>query len=157
MLYPRSSSKILIFMPALAGEVIAAGLTKHGHASVCISTIPEAFDALRSGEFGFAISTRPDIDLLRNIRALPVINFEVFFHSEISGDRRAPNSKRFDSKAFLERVDFLARTIAAATQCVAPDGENPASAGQRRRVSWWTVVANILRSNSRKDTTNVPF
>ncbi|WP_234905185.1 hypothetical protein [Rhizobium rhizogenes] len=100
MLYPPNPSKILVFLPQNAGAMIVTRLAERGYNAFCVSTVPEAFDALRSGEFVFAIATRPDIDVLRNIRALPIINFEVFFHAAISSNGSPVNSKRFDSKPF---------------------------------------------------------
>ncbi|MQB07902.1 hypothetical protein DXT91_28075 [Agrobacterium tumefaciens] len=155
MLSQKYCTKILIFLPPLAGTSIAGKLSEHGHESVRVSTVPEAFDALRSDEFLCAITTRPDIDLLRKIHALPVINLEVFFHAGICGDGSTSNSKRFDSKAFLERVDFLARTARVATPDVGADREKASSVKQRRSFPWWTVATSILRLNNRKDTMDV--
>ncbi|XUY30078.1 hypothetical protein RMR21_023205 (plasmid) [Agrobacterium sp. rho-8.1] len=128
-----------------------ARLAEHGYQSICVSTVPEAFDALRSDKFVFAITSRPDIDILRNIRAIPVINLEVFFHAGISNDGMAIGAKRFDSKAFIERIDFLARSAP-------PERQNSGAARlifskeqESRSVRWWATAVNALRiSQNRK-------
>ncbi|WP_421481045.1 hypothetical protein [Agrobacterium rosae] len=157
MLHPPKVSKILVFLPEAAGATIVARLADHGFQSVCVSTVPEAFDALRSDEFVFAITSRPDIDLLRNIRVLPVINLEVFFHADISSDGRRVNAKRFDNKAFLERVQFLATPMPATRSVMATGHVTPLTTGAKHTFRWWTIAANALRSHSRKDTMDVPF
>ncbi|WP_412065572.1 hypothetical protein [Rhizobium sp. SYY.PMSO] len=73
--------KILVFLPQPAARSIVIRLGQHGYAAVAMSTIPDVFEALRANEFIFAVTTRPDITLLRNIRAIPVINLEIFFHA----------------------------------------------------------------------------
>ncbi|MDR5012099.1 MULTISPECIES: hypothetical protein [Agrobacterium] len=144
MVQARNPSRILVFLPQAAGIKIIARLAEHGYEALAVSTVPEAFDALRSNQFVFAITTRPDIDLLRNIRALPVINLEVFFHAGIYGDGTPVNSKRFDSKAFLERVEFLARPVPARLDV---EGDRATSSQMPRKdaVQWWAIVANALR------------
>ncbi|AYM84827.1 hypothetical protein G6L67_24665 [Agrobacterium tumefaciens] len=141
MPYPPNPSKILVFLPEISGAKIVATLAEHGFQSVSMSTVPAAFDALRSGEFVVAITTRADIDLLRNIRAVPVINLEVFFHAGVSSDGRP--SKRFDSKAFLERVEFLSQPAPDG----GPDGATRAKASpvkEKSTARWWTIAANAL-------------
>ncbi|QCJ01071.1 hypothetical protein [Agrobacterium larrymoorei] len=138
------SSKLLVFLPETAGTTIIARLSERGFTSALISTVPQAFDALRSDKFAFAITTRPDINLLRNIRPLPVINLEVFFHAGISGDGSSVKSKWFDNKAFIERVEFLAR---ASTKVGSKAEKGRAKAPQmveRRSFKWWTRAANTL-------------
>lgn len=68
------AKNILVFLPQAAAPVIVAKLAARGYASVAVSTVPEVFDALRSDCYSFAITTRPEIDLLRNIRPIPVVN-----------------------------------------------------------------------------------
>ncbi|MDH7803623.1 MULTISPECIES: hypothetical protein [unclassified Rhizobium] len=136
-----SQPKILVFLPHAAATMVVDKLAEYGHASVAVSTVPQAFDALRSEDFVFAVTTRPDIDLVRNIRAIPVINIEVFFHNSISG---GGVSKQFDSKAFLERVGFLASPTPARPD---PAIGRAASAqiNDPRKPRWWSIAANALR------------
>lgn len=108
--------KILVFLPRAAADVIVTKLAERGHESVAISTVPEAFDALRSDHCSFAITTRPEIDLLRSIRPIPVVNLEIFFHAEPSGDGPLIMSKRFDGSAFMKRIEFLVQPKATRTE-----------------------------------------
>ncbi|WP_236766404.1 MULTISPECIES: hypothetical protein [Agrobacterium tumefaciens complex] len=136
--------------------MIVTRLAERGYNAFCVSTVPEAFDALRSDQFVFAITTRPDIDLLRNIRALPVINLEVFFHAGISGDGTPVNSKRFDSKAFFERVEFLARPAPTARSDIGTGRATTPHIQEKSTVRWWAIAANALRiPHNRKDTMDV--
>ncbi|MBO0144645.1 hypothetical protein JZX87_26180 [Agrobacterium sp. Ap1] len=150
MLCTSNTKKILVFLPEPFGATIAVKLLEHGFQPVSVSTVPEAFDALRSDEFAFAITNRLDIDLLRNIRALPVINLEVFFHAKISNDTSPVNLKRSDSKSFLERVEFLSRAASdSGSDRVAR--ANTARTHQRNRVRWWVRAARALQiGHSRK-------
>ncbi|URK86267.1 hypothetical protein LP421_04705 (plasmid) [Rhizobium sp. RCAM05350] len=50
--------KILVFLPHAAANVIVTKLAERGHESVAVSTVPEAFDALRSDNYSFAIMNR---------------------------------------------------------------------------------------------------
>ncbi|WP_181147698.1 hypothetical protein [Ensifer aridi] len=105
-------NKILVFLPKAAANMIATKLAERGHESIAVSTVPEVFDALRSDNCSFAVTTRPEIDLLRSLRPIPVVNLEIFFHAEPSGDGPLTMSKRFDvgfaaSARRIERCSFL--------------------------------------------------
>ncbi|QAB01016.1 MULTISPECIES: hypothetical protein [Agrobacterium tumefaciens complex] len=136
-----SQSKILVFLPQAAAIMVVGKLTESGYISVAVSTVPQAFDALRSEDFAFAVTTRPDIDLVRNIRAIPVINIEVFFHNTISD---GGVSKQFDSKAFLERVGFLTSPVPARPDPAIGRGAS-AQINAPRKPRWWSITANALR------------
>jgi hypothetical protein len=140
-----SPSKILVFLPQAAAAMIVTKLADRGYVSVAVSTVPDAFDALRSEGFVFAITTRPNIDLVRKIRALPVINLEVFFHASISGDGAQASAKQLDSRAFLERVEFLARAAATARPDVGAGRATFLQRQEQGKSSWWSVVTNALR------------
>ncbi|KAA3498013.1 hypothetical protein DXM27_24770 [Rhizobium rhizogenes] len=145
-----SRSKILVFLPQAAAMMVVGKLAEFGYASVAVSTVPQAFDALRSEEFAFAVTTRPDIDLVRNIRAIPVVNLEVFFHTSASGEGGA---KRFDGKAFLERVEFLANPAPARAE---PSiGRLKASQTDVKKLRWWAIATNALRLRDRKGLVDV--
>jgi hypothetical protein len=135
--------KILVFLPQAAADVIVTKLAEHGHECVAVSTVPEAFNALRSNSCSFAITTRPEIDLLRNIRSIPVVNLEVFFHAEPSGDGPLITSKRFDGSAFMKRIEFLVQPTATRAE---PAGVEQANEGMRGRRAprWWTAVKVML-------------
>ncbi|WP_421359024.1 MULTISPECIES: hypothetical protein [Agrobacterium] len=142
MLQARNPLKILVFLPQAAGATIVSKLAEHGYESVMVSTVPEAFDALRSDQFVFAITTRPDIDVLRNIRAIPVINLEVFFHAGILRHGSEVNSKLFDSNAFFERVKFLAHSTAPRMDV---ESDRAGLPKMQRNARWWVIAANALR------------
>ncbi len=132
--------KILVFLPQAAARVIVMKLGERGHGSVAVSTVPEVFDAVRSDGYSFAITTRSEIDLLRNIRSIPVINLEIFFHAAPSGEGHLFTPKRFDGRAFMERIEFLVRPVSA--RC-----EHASKTGKPQLDKWlkasecWQVVA----------------
>ncbi|QCJ00959.1 hypothetical protein [Agrobacterium larrymoorei] len=147
MLCPQDLAKILIFMPEAPGRMIANRLAEQGFKPVAISTVPEAFDALRSDEFAFAVTTRPNIDLLRAIRALPVVNIEVFFHAAVSTDGVVPvHSKQFDSKAFHERVEFLVQSSSSARSDDEAGRVKVSPVLEKPRGRWWATAANAFLS-----------
>lgn len=138
-------SKILVFLPEAAGGTIVARLSERGFRSLLVSAIPEAFDALRSDEFAFAITTRLDIDLVRNIRPLPVINLEVFFHGTPSTDGSPVSPKRFDGEAFLDRVAFLARSSPEAMSDGRVTRIKLTPTPREIPMRWWSAAAIALR------------
>jgi hypothetical protein len=136
------SRKILVFLPQAAANVIVSKLAERGHDAVAASTVPQAFDVLRSDNCSFAITTRPDIDLLRSIRPVPVVNLEIFFHAEPSGDGLSVASKRFDGSALMERIAFL-----STTKRIDPAGAEQAKhedKGECRAARWWTAAKVLL-------------
>lgn len=138
------TKRILVFLPEAAANAIVAKLAAHGHEAVAVSTFPEAFTALRSDNYSFAITTRPDIDLLRNIRSIPVINLEIFFHTEPAGDGPLITSKRFDSSAFMKRIEFLVQPLATRVEPARVEQANNEGMPERSRPQWWMAVKAML-------------
>jgi hypothetical protein len=95
--------EIIVLLPKINAAQIIMKLKENGYAARVVSDVPEAFDALRSERFSFAITTRSNIDIIRNIRAIPVINLEIYFHHNRANSAQV----HFDSRAFLDRVQFL--------------------------------------------------
>lgn len=139
-----SSKKIVVFLPPEAAKMIVAKLAERGHESVAVSTVPEVFDALRSDNCSFAITTRPEIDLLRSIRPIPVVNLEIFFHAEASGDGPLTTSKRFDGVAFMKRIEFLAQPKAARVEPAGGEEIGKDGMRQPRRFRWTAVIKSLL-------------
>ncbi len=134
--------KILVFLPKAAANTIATKLAERGHESIAVSSVPEVFDALRSDNCSLAVTTRPVIDLLRRIRPIPVVNLEIFFHAEPSGDGPLITSKRFDGSAFMKRIEFLVQPTARAEPA---DVEQAKSEGTReRRAPLWWIAAKVM-------------
>lgn len=77
----KNQKSILVFLPRSAAQVIVSKLVEHGHTATAVFSVPELFDALRSDSYYLAVTTRPDIDMVRNIKSMPVVNLEVFFHT----------------------------------------------------------------------------
>lgn len=136
--------RILVFLPAAAAHAIVAKLAAHGHESVAVSTFPEAFTALRSDNYSFAITTRPEIDLVRNIRSIPVVNLEVFFHTEPSGDGPLITSKRFDSSAFMKRIEFLVQPLATRVEHAGIEQARNERMREPRTPRWRVAVKSVL-------------
>ncbi|MDH6268141.1 hypothetical protein M2360_003546 [Rhizobium sp. SG_E_25_P2] len=106
-----SYARIVIFLPETIAGKISKKLADSGYTAHVAPTAPDAFDALRSEDVSFAITTRAYIDMIRRIRAIPVLNLEIFFHSSSSNSA----ARHFDTKAFLERVQFLTRSRSSLT------------------------------------------
>lgn len=136
--------KILVFLPQAAADVIVTKLAERGHESVAISRVPEAFDVLRSDHCSFAITTRPEIDLLRSIRPIPVVNLEIFFHAEPSGDGPLIMSKRFDGSAFMKRIEFLVQPKATRAEPAGVEQAKNEGMRERRAPRWWTAAKVML-------------
>ncbi|UIK05517.1 hypothetical protein [Neorhizobium galegae] len=143
--------RILVFLPEAAANAIVAKLAAHGHQSVAVSTFPEAFTALRSDNYSFAITTRPEIDLLRNVRSIPVVNLEIFFHTEPSGDGPLITSKRFDSSAFLKRIEFLVQPLATRVEHAGVEQAKNEGMREPRTPRWWVAVKSILGLPRRRE------
>jgi len=118
-----TDTKILVFLPPPAAEKVVGHLSGLGYAAIAASTFAEAFDALRSNEFSFAIATRPDISLLRHIRTIPVINMEI-----------------------MARVEFLSRPVSSRLNGHEADGVKGLPPGDDRMTSrWWNKAATFWR------------
>ncbi|OJF89757.1 hypothetical protein [Pararhizobium antarcticum] len=140
-----NTTKILVFLPSDSWRTIVNRLSENGYDSVGVSTVAGAFDALRSDQFGFVITTRSHIDLVRTIRAIPVINIEIFFHARISGGGVRLVSKQFESKAFLDRVAFLARPVGVVKQDPAAGRTVSLKKEEHTLSHLWTLAAAALR------------
>ncbi|MQB45840.1 hypothetical protein DXT94_28355 [Rhizobium sp. ICMP 5592] len=93
------------------------------------------------------ITTRSDIDIVRNIHTIPVVNLEVFFYSEPSPGGMLATSKRFDGAAFIQRIRVLADPAAAArreARQVAPAPVEADSPSHTSRI--WKAIRQRLRS-----------
>lgn len=111
---------ILVFLGKGAACNIVSTLNENGYAATAVSSVPELFDALRSERYLLAVTTRPDIDMVRNIKAIPVVNLEVFFHAAQPTAKSVHASKEFDGAAFLKGVAALTESRTsriAAAQC----------------------------------------
>lgn len=129
-----AESRILIFLPKAAATVIAARLNDIGYVTAIACSVPDLRKALAAAEYRLAITTRPDIDTVRDIEPLPVINLEIFFHPDGQGASPDFGTKQFDSKAFVGRVKALTEPGRAREKPVA--GVKAASATGRSRWFW---------------------
>ncbi|MGO7160179.1 hypothetical protein ACCS78_12220, partial [Rhizobium johnstonii] len=112
-----------------------------------VSSVSELFDALRSDRYFLAVTMRSDIDMVRNIKPIPVINLEVFFHTVQSATKSVRSSKEFDSDAFLRRVAALTESrtgrIDAVQKAAATKETSIAGAA---RASRWRAATSLLLS-----------
>ncbi len=99
-------NRILVFLPETAAAMIAARLREIGYITSIACSVPELRQALGSADYSLVVTTRPDIDTVRDIKPLPVINLEIFFHPDMQG-ASLHRSKQFDATAFLGRVKAL--------------------------------------------------
>ncbi|MFS8113029.1 hypothetical protein QD460_15010 [Rhizobium jaguaris] len=142
----KSAQKlILIFLPKGAAHVIATRLAEHGYETTVALSIPEVFDALCSDRYGLAVTTRPDIDIVRNIRSIPVVNLEVFFHSVLSDSGLVTSSKQFDDTGFLQRIKALIEPRPGRTEPTPTESaSNPTAGANARWPSRWLASARSL-------------
>ncbi|MEK1929454.1 MAG: hypothetical protein AAAC47_06625 [Pararhizobium sp.] len=146
----KNQKPILVFLPRSAAQVIVSKLVEHGYAATAVYSVPELFDALRSDGYSLAVTTRPDIDMVRNIKAMPVVNLEVFFHTVGSTGDRMTASKQFDGKAFLERIRALNEPKSNRGR---PAHGNPATnsrsnEGRSHIFRWWEAAKSALRNRT---------
>ncbi|MFF0921594.1 hypothetical protein ACFYE8_18035 [Rhizobium leguminosarum] len=138
---------ILVFLGKDAAFDIVSKLNENGYVAAAVSSVPELFDALRSGRYFLAVTMRSDIDMVRNIKPIPVINLEVFFHTAQSTAKSIHSSKEFDSDAFLRRVAALttSRTgrIGAVQKAAATKETSIAGAAKASR---WRAATSLLLS-----------
>ena len=98
---------ILVFLPPAAARLVVSKLQENGYSASAASSIPELQRSLHAAQWSLVVTTRPDIDLVRNIRPLPVVNLEIFFHSDLHAGTLEGGTKQFDTKAFMGRIDAL--------------------------------------------------
>ncbi len=138
---------ILVFLAKDAACDIVSKLNENGYVAAAVSSVPELFDALRSDRYFLAVTMRSDIDMVRNIKPIPVINLEVFFHTVQSTTKSVRSSKEFDSDAFLRRIGALteSRTSRIAVVQRAPAANEAVTAG-KAKVSRWRAATSLLLS-----------
>jgi len=142
----RKEQHVLVFLPRSAAQVIVSKLIEHGYAASAVHSVPELFDALRSSDYSLAVTTRPDIDMVRNIKSIPVVNLEVFFHSSGSADEGLMTSKQFDGRAFLERITVLTEPRQSRGEASARSLRSDVVPSNRMiiPVRWWRALRSLL-------------
>jgi hypothetical protein len=103
----KTPEEVLVFLPLPAAQVIVARLEESGHFATAMQSVAELVGALGSDAYSLVVTTRADIDVVRNIKAVPVVNLEVFFHTVKLTDETVTASKQFDGAAFIERIRLL--------------------------------------------------
>jgi hypothetical protein len=135
---------ILVFLPDNVAQVIVSRLLKHGYAANAVSSIPVLFDALRSEAYALVVTTRPDIDIVRNIKSLPVVNLEVFFHKPLDEAGESAR-KQFDGAAFLKRIRSLTEPRPNRDGRARIEGEIITSAVIANRIfQWWNAARHLV-------------
>ena len=137
---------ILVFLAKDAACDIVSKLNENGYAATAVSSIPELFDALRSDRYSLAVTMRSDIDMVRNIKPIPVINLEVYFHTVQSTTKSVRSSKEFDSDAFLRRIAALteSRTSRIAVVQRAPAANETVTASTAKASRWRAATSLLL-------------
>lgn len=141
---------ILVFLGKDAACDIVSKLNENGYVAAAVSSVPELFDALRSDRYFLAVTMRSDIDMVRNIKPIPVVNLEVFFHTAQSTAKSVHSSKEFDSTAFLRRVAALttSRTERIGTSRIAAVQKAAAetTVAGTAKASGWRAATSLLLS-----------
>jgi hypothetical protein len=138
-----SEPNILIFLPQSATAWVAGVLDKGGYRSAGVSTILELHEALLTDRFNLVVTTRPDIDLVRRIKALPVVNLEIFFHAE--GHGQTPKAKQFDTQAFQRRIKALTES-----RHIERRSTNEQGPSSMQRQGWLAYLKRLLSVSLRK-------
>ncbi|MDL2409421.1 hypothetical protein PY650_28075 [Rhizobium calliandrae] len=143
-----AQKRILIFLPKGAAHVIATKLAENGYEATVALSVPEVFDALRSDRYGLAVTTRPDIDIVRNMRSIPVVNLEVFFHAVPSESGLVTSSKQFDDTGFLQRIKALIEPRPGRTEPTQPETAPIAATGASAEwpFRWLASVRSLIIS-----------
>lgn len=146
----KNEKPILLFLPRSAAQVIVSKLDEHGYAATAVYSVPELFDALRSASYSLAVTTRPDIDMVRTIQSIPVVNLEVFFHTVGSTGDSVVAAKRFDGKAFLDRIRVLSEPRSGRGAAIRGNpATNSNSNGARSQMfRWWAAAKSYLNGRA---------
>ena len=100
----------LIFLEGTAAAKIMQLLTVEGLAFERAISIAQVIELAGCSLYlTYAVTTRLYIDTIRNVRLLPVVNAEVFFH------QNSPKKSEviFDEAAFLRRIRIVSATKVA--------------------------------------------
>lgn len=111
--------KTIVFLPVGAARIVVAKLREGGYAATAVSSVAELHEALCASEYTLAVTTRSDIDIIRHIRPMPVVNIEVFFDA-VRGLECEEALRRFDCEAFLRRVGALTGSRKTRAQAADP-------------------------------------
>jgi hypothetical protein len=103
--------KVLVFLPSAGAEIFTPQLGSAGYDCTVVSELEELAYELASERYWLVVTIRQDIDVVRQINPLPVINIEIFFHSQPSSITMP--SKSLDVEALLKRVGDLYDLMAA--------------------------------------------
>lgn len=98
--------KTIVFLPVGAARIVVAKLRDGGYAATAVSSVAELHEALCASEYALAVTSRPNIDIVRHIQPIPVVNIEVFF-DVVRGLECEGALRHFDSQTFLRRVGAL--------------------------------------------------
>lgn len=99
-----AEKKALLFLPVAAAQMLTPRLVSAGYGSTVVSELAELAAEMATDQYWLAVAIRQDIDVVRQMRPLPVINIEIFFHS---APTLASGAKALDVDAFLKRVGVL--------------------------------------------------
>ncbi len=139
---------ILVFLPANAANTIVAKLELAGYPAVAVTTVPDLFDALRSDAFALAVTVRPQIDIVRNIMTIPVVNLEVFFHRALTSDRAEISGKQFDVNALVNRIKTLTAPPSAREPEKVRDFDRKQAVVNSAYAGWRKKAAHFFKSRS---------
>ncbi|RUM09364.1 hypothetical protein [Rhizobium chutanense] len=137
---------ILVFLGKDAACGIVSQLNENGYAATAVSSIPELFDALRSDRYCLAVTLRADIDMVRNIKPIPVVNLEVFFHATQPAAKSVQASKEFDSDAFLRRIAALREPKTGRIAAQRAPAANETVIAAAAKASRWRAATSLLLS-----------
>jgi hypothetical protein len=101
-----AEKKVLVFLPVAAAKMLTPRLASAGYGSTVVSELTDLAAELASDRHWLVVAIRQDIDVVRQMRLLPVINIEIFFHSA-PALALALGAKALDVDAFLKRVGVL--------------------------------------------------
>lgn len=103
--------KVLVFLPSAGAEIFISQLGSAGYDCTVVSELEKLACELASDRYWLVVTIRQDIDIVRQIKPLPVINIEIFFHSQPSST--SIPTKSLDVEALLKRVGALYELMAS--------------------------------------------
>ncbi|CDZ56981.1 hypothetical protein NFO65_04350 [Neorhizobium galegae] len=139
----QTADHILVFLPEGAAALVSSGLNDVGYIASVARSVSGLRQALRSPEYRLVVTSRSAIDTVRDIKPLPVVNLEIFFHPDPRGTSLGIETKKFDSKAFLSRVKALTepgRTRELPLLVKTAASTRTRSGWQGRLLRFWTLA-----------------
>jgi hypothetical protein len=106
-------ARILVFLPEAAVSIVAK-LNEEGYVAIHVASQADLEGNLAVGGYDLIVTTRPNIDIVRRVRPLPVVNIEVFLNvAQVRAMSEA--GSHLDMVALSRRINALVDRRSAPT------------------------------------------